>query len=373
MKKLNVCAVPFSEEDISVITYLTEFVPEYVIGAVVTPIGLGLEKKDIGAIENRNRFGYIATSNLEDSIKLCDTVLILSKDKSSPLYDYSIKAIEEAIKQRKDIISLTKFDKEDMKHYREICDKQNISFRCLLQDKLPQISYEDTSEPLYRPYAPVIFIGELAKDVQGYEVFCNLVKMCKAQGLKVSAIGPEAANGLFGFHTIDFSNTRGELSRHIYRINKYVRNIEEQENPSIIIIKLPKPMIKFDDDVRYDLGLSAYMISQAITSSFFIACSPYGFFSGEFWNSMSDNFQSKFGYGIDAIHISNKIIDNTDAMDKNNLSFVHMSIQQAHEIIEQVSIESSFLLGCLTDSNDMKSVIEEIKRGLLHAPYGLII
>ena len=373
MKEFVVCAVPFSAEDIPVITNLTEFIPEYVIGSVVTPTGLGLEKRDIGTIENRDELGYVATSNMEDSIKSCNIVLILSKDKSSPLYDYSIKAIEEAIKRRKDIICLLKLDKEKIKHYREICEKQNISFRCLFQDNLRRISSEDTSKPLYRPYAPVIFIGELAKDVQGYEVFCNLVKMCRAQGLKVSAIGPEAANDFFGFHTIDFSDTRGELSSCIYRINKYVRAVEEQENPSVIIINLPKPMIKFNEDVRYDFGLSAYMISQAIPASFFIACSPYGFFSDEFWNSMSNNFQSKFGYGIDAIHISNKVIDDTDQSDKSELSYVHMPIQKAQAEIQQVSAEYSFILGSLTDSNAMKSVVEEIKRSLLHSPYGLII
>lgn len=373
MEKLVVCAVPFSAEDIPVIVNLTEFIPEYVIGSVVSPIGLGLEKKDIGIIENREELGYIATSNLKDSIESCNIVLILSKDKFSPLYDYSFSAIEEAIKQRKDIICLLNLDKEKMKHYEEICKKQNISFRCVFQDKLPRISYEDITEPIYHPYAPVVFIGELAKDVQGYEVFCNLIKMCRAQGLKVSAFGPEAANDLFGFHAIDFSDTRGELNSRIYRINKYVRTVEEQEHPGIIIIKMPKPMIKFDEDVRYDFGISAYMISQAISASFFIACSPYGFFADEFWNSMSSNFQSKFGYGIDAIHISNKIIDYADQADKNELSYVHMNNQQAQAVIEQVPVESSFILGSLIHSNDMKNVVEEIKRSLLHAPYGLII
>ncbi len=373
MEKLVVCAVPFSAEDIPVIKNLSDFIPKYEIGSVVTPTGLGLEQKDIGTIENRNELGYKVTSNLEDSIKSCDIVLVLSKDKSNSLFDYSIKAIEEAIKQRKDIICLLKLDKDKVKYYREICEKKNISFRYLSQDILPHFSSEDTMDEIYHPYAPVIFIGELAKDLQGYEVFCNLVKVCKTQGLKVSAIGPEVANDLFGFHTIDFSDTRGELSSHIYRINRYVRTVEEQENPSVIIIKLPKPMIKFDEDVRYDFGLSAYIISQAIPASFFIACSPYGFFSNEFWNSMSNNFQAKFGYGIDAIHISNKIIDHTDQSDKNELSYVHTPIQQAQTVIQHVSTEFPFILGSLTDSDTMKSVVEEIKRSLLNAPYGLIV
>lgn len=373
MEKLAVCAVPFSKNDIPVIMNLTEFAPEYFVNSVVTPIGLGLEGKDIGTIENRNKLGYEVTSNLSDSIKSCNVVLILPKDRYSPLYDYAIKAIKEAIKQNKDIICLLNLDKETMNYYRKICDRKSISFRYFFQDKLPYVSYKETSAPLYYPYAPVVFIGELAKDIQGYEVFCNLVKMYRAQGIKVSAISSETANNLFGLHTINFSDTKEELSSYVYRINKYIRNVEERENPGIIIIKLPKPMIKFDEDVRYDFGLSAYLISQAIPASFFIVCSPYGFFSDEFWNSISSNFQAKFGYKIDAIHISNKIIDNTNVVNKNELSFVHMPVQKSQVIIEQVSSESLFIIGNLTIKHHMKRVIDEINNKLLHAPYGLIV
>ena len=231
----------------------------------------------------------------------------------------------------------------------------------------------NSHQSLYHPYAPVIFIGELAEEMQGYEVFCNLVRMYQSQEIKVSAVGPEAANGLFGLHTIDFSDIKGELSSHIYRINNYIREIEEQENPGIIIIKLPKPMIKFDEDVRYDFGLSAYMISQAITASFFIVCSPYGFFTHEFWEPLSSNFQAKFGYGIDAIHISNKVIDNTNETDKDKLNFVHMPAWKAKEAILQAAGETSFLLGDFTDPRQLKRVTGEIDSTLLHAPYGLIL
>ena len=373
MGKSAICAVPFSAEDIPVIVNLTNFMPEYVVDFVVAPGGLGLEGKDIGAAENRCELGYTVTSNLNDSIKSCDTVLILSKDKSGHLYDYGIKAVEEAIRQRKDIICLLDLDRETMNRYKEICHEENIGFRCILEDELPRVSYRDISEPLYHPYAPVVFIGELAENVQGYEVFYNLVKLCQDKGLRVSAIGPERANGLFGFHTIDFSDMRGELGSRVYRVNKYVRNIEEQENPGIIIIKLPKPMMKFDEDVRYDFGLSAYMVSQAVPASFFIACSPYGFFSEKFWEPMSGSFQAKFGYEIDAVHISNKMIDSTDEMDKNKLCFVHMSGRKVQEVIEEVSDESSFILGNLTEPKYMERVFKEIENSLIHVPYGLIV
>lgn len=373
MGKFVVCAVPFAAEDIPVIMNLTEFKPEYVVGSVVTPAGLGLEDKDIGVIENRNELGYTVTSNLKESIKSCNIVLILSKDMSSPLYDYGIKAIEEAIRQRKDIFCLLKLDKKTREYYKEICQEKNINFRCFLPESLPHSSYKDMSKPLYHPYAPVVFIGELAEDVQGYEVFCGLVKMCRDKGIKVSAIGPEASNGLFGFHAIDFSVTKDEPGSMVYRINKYVRELEERENPAIIIVKLPKPMIKFDDVVRYDFGISAYLISQAISASFFMVCSPYGFLSDQFWDNMSNNFQAKFGYGINAIHISNKIIDSTDQTDKSNLSFIHLPVAKAQADIEQAVGESVFLMGNLTDLHQMEKIVIEIEESLLNTPYGLIM
>jgi peptide maturation system protein (TIGR04066 family) len=373
MEKLRVCAVSFGSKDIPVILNLTEFLPEYMISSVVTPSGIGLENKDIGVIENRNDLGYLVTSNLEESIQSCDIVLVLEKEVSTPLYEYGIKAMEEAVHQEKDIICLLKLTKETQRQYEEICRKKNISFRCSLPDKLPPNSPKETTESFYHPYAPVIFIGELAEEVQGFEVFCNLVKRFQAVGIKVSAIAAEAANSLFGLHTIDFSDTKGELGSRIYRINHYIRELEERENPELIIIKLPKPMIKFDEDVRYDFGLSAYMIAQAISASYFIVCSPYGFFADEFWEPLSNNFEAKFGYGIDAIHISNKVIDNTNEMDKDKLNFVHLPAWKAQEAILQVTGETSILLGDFTDLHQLEKVADEINSTLLQAPYGLIL
>lgn len=372
-EKTLVCATPFSIEDIPVITNLTNFLPSYVMDSVVSPVGLGLDNKDIGVIENRSNLGYIVTSNLKDSIKSCNVVLILSKNMYSPLYDYAIKAIEEAINQRKDIICLLRLNRDTIDHYNVICQNKNINFRYISQEHLPHILYKDTLKPLYNTYAPVIFVGELTEGIQGYEVFCNLIRMFRSKGIKVSAVGPDTANTLFGLHTIDFSNIKGELSDHIYRINKYIRKIEQKENPGIIIIKLPKPMIKFNEDVRYDFGASAYLISQAISTSYFIVCSPYGFFSNEFWSSMSENFQAKFGYRIDAIHISNKVIDNSNEMDKDKLDFIHIHDFKAKVNIEKVSNKTTnFLLGNLNDSYYIEKIFSDINCSLLNAPYELI-
>lgn len=372
MDKYNVCVVPFSTGDIPIIISLSEFIPEYTISSIVTPAGLGLEGKDIGVIENREGCGYIVTSNLEDSIRSCDIVLILEKDTSSPLYDYAIMAIEEAIHQKKDILCLLELNKKVEREFMKICDEMNIRFRYFYQNKLSSSSIKDITDSFYQPYAPVIFVGELAENIQGYEVFCNLVKMCKAQGIKVSAIGHERANALFNLHSINFSKAKGELDNCVYKINKYIKKIEETEKPEIIIIRLPKPMIKFDEDIRYDFGLSAYLVSQAIPASFFIVCSPYGFFSDKFWEPLSNNFQAKFGYGIDAIHISNKVIDHADMANTDELSFVNMPLWQANKAIEQVSKESRYHFDNLTDMDNIEHVVGTINSNLLHAPYGLI-
>jgi peptide maturation system protein (TIGR04066 family) len=373
VNKVKLCAIPFSILDIPIIINLTKYNPKYIVNSVVAPRGIGLDGKDIGFVENREELGYNVTSNMEDSITSCDSVLVLEKDRYTPLYDYANNAIDEAIIQRKNIICLLKLKKRELNNYKERCKELNINFTYIVEDKLPLCTYKDISEPLYKPHAPVIFIGELAENVQGYEVFCNLINVCRDKSIKVSAIGSERANGFLELHTIDFSDITGELDKQVYKINKYIKKLEEKEHPGVIIIKLPKPMIKYDDDVRYDFGLSSYLISQAIEGSYFIVCSPYGFFNNEFWNTMSNNFQSKFGYGINAIHMSNKMVDYTDVIDKNDLSFLHIPIYQAEIEIDKYTNESTFISGNLTTSKYMELIVEELYTSLIHAPYEIIM
>lgn len=371
MKKRVVCVAPFAAEDIATVLYLTEFLPGYTIGKVVAPNGMGIDGRDIGHLENREPLGYVATLDLALGFDGCDTVLIPARIVGDPQYRYAVETLENAIDQGKDILCLLPLTKREWMRYAEICKVKGIQLSAPIPEMLPRLTPKDMVDPLYRPYAPVVFVGELAQSVQGYEVFCALIRACRQLGMRVSAISEEASTNLFGFHTLDLSALKGDPAIHVHRINRYIRNIEAKEHPDIIAIKLPKPMIKFDDTVKYDFGVTAHIVSQAISASFFIVCSPFGFFAPDFWSSMSQSFEAKFGYAIDAAHMSNKVIDTSD-QDKGNVHFLHMPMGEARAALAQTARHLPLQVMNLVDAEEMLAIARQINEGMLNAPYGLI-
>lgn len=294
MKK-RVCAVPFSAEDIPVILNAKTLLDGYAVHTVVTPKGIGIDGRDIGHIENRAPLGFTASSDMETGIQQCEATLILGRVFQDPLYVFAVKALEYAITQKKIIFCLLRLSEEEKEKYAKAAMEHGASLWFARQDALPPDVYVETSEMLYKPHANVVFIGELVEKTQGYEVFCNLLSACKRAGLKATGISAEPATALFGHHMIDLSQMEGNPAGHVFRVNQYIRELEKQEHPELILIHLSKPMMRFDERVLYDLGVSAYMISQAVTPGYMIICSPFGFFEDAFWKPISESFEVKFG------------------------------------------------------------------------------
>lgn len=370
--KRSVCAVPFSISDVPIVKNFEFFMNDYFIDSVVAPRGIGVDGKDIGYVENRGPTGFIATSDLEASIQRCDEVLIFYKKKESPLYSYAIQALEMAIQQKKNIFCLLQLEDAEKEKYKKTVLLQETKIWFVEQDILSSPSLKELAAPLYKPFAPIVFVGELAEKSQGYEVFCNLLNAFTRIGVNVSGISAEPATALFRHHFIDLSQVNSTPAYHVYCINKYIKELEKQENPSLILINLPMPMIKFDEDIHYDFGVSAYMISQAIEPAYFIACSPFGFFSSDFWSGLSQNFESKFGYPINIVHMSNKAIDSSNS-DKGQVCFIHMPTENTDAIIREQS-DNTGPVQIMNLSNLLMSenVAKDVQNSILDLPYGLI-
>lgn len=370
--KRSVCAVPFSMSSIPVVNNFNFFMAGYCIASVVTPRGLGIDGRDIGFIENRSPLGFTATSDLEKSIQCCDVVLVLYTESASPLYSYAVHALDEAIQSKKDVFCLLDLEETEKEKYRRIASQQKTEIWFAEQGIFLAPSYLEITSPLYKPFAPVVFVGELAEKVQSYEVFCNLLNSFTQSGIKVSGISTEPATTLFGHHSIDLSQVQDNPAHHVYCISKYIKEIESREHPALILIHLPKPMIKFDEDVKYDFGISAYMISQAISPAYFIVCSPFGFFSSDFWVNMSQNFESKFGYPIDMVHMSNKIIDSSNG-EKSRVHFIHRPMEDTASIIRELSdMNNPVPIVNLLNIQTAVKIADNVRKAVLDLSYGLI-
>lgn len=319
--KRKLAVAPFTKETYPLIACPP---PEFEICAAIAPHGIGIDGSDLSVLRNREPIGFRGTADLEGGIAACDAVLIpdlgdLSRGDAGPvqcatesLSAFALRALDEAVRQKKDVLCLSTLDREGRERCARACERNGRAFsygeRAVAAGK--QAKYRHLS-------APVIFVGETGPDCDGYEVFLQLLRSLRADNKRVLALSEDKANVLYGQRAVSFWTIDDPLSS-AFNLNAYVAELAEQTRPDVVLVRLPLPMMKFDDEITFDFGLSAFMISQALPADFLLYCSYYSLRDPQLMAGLSENFFAKFGFPISAIHLSNQMtdfsVDNKESM-----------------------------------------------------------
>lgn len=372
MKKL-LGIVPFRKANYPLITCAP---PDYEIRALIAPHGVGIDGKDLCILRNREQTGFYGISNLSKGYNSCDAVMIsdvgnLSKSgddfgsvyHATTIRDYTINALDEAIKYKKDILCFASMDHDDQEKYLHICKSEGLQFQ--YYDRIPI----DTGMPTkFRQIrVPVVFVGETSHDCDGYEVFLKLLQSLNADNKEVLALSEDKYNALYNQHSVTFWSFNDPM-QNVLNINNYVAELADKTKPDIILIKLPEPMTKFDNDITFDFGMTAFLLSQALHVDYMIYCSLYSLLNPQLMSNLSDNFAAKFGYPISAIHVSNQIADfSEDNKDTMQTSFIDQTGN-----IEEIRNETGVPFYNLSNSEDYNQFYKTLYDELFEIPYGVI-
>mgnify|MGYP006916053421 CR=1 FL=1 len=361
MKKL--CIVPYTKAEYSLLPFLEE---EYVISALITPSGIGLEGQDISVLLNREPTKYAMTNMLEEGIGKSDVVLVsdVCCDNLS-LYKYMKEALSLAIKMEKDIICCSELTSSEKKMFSSQCRRNGKHWHYV-----PRANHEflPWGSELYTIIPPVLYIAEMIPGCDGYEVFLSLVKALEMIGKRVLAISNDKYNNLLGLDCLDW-DFGVPLDRKCVTLNNAVHSIVEEKAADIVIVRLPYPLIKYDEKHPFDLGIMADYITNALPGSACIFCTLAGFEERSFWDGINSAIRSRFGFPIIAIHLSNKILDSTVSSDLNTVCIPHIDIQS---FLSKMKNETSIPTYDLTQETDIISLSQSIADNYINLRYGVI-
>lgn len=304
----TLCIVPFTSKEFPLLPHLMSSYDNVIF---LSPKGIGTDKEDIAMMQNLEPLGFKFCNSIKGSIEIADDVLVSNINvEDVALYNFAYDALECAVKKGKKVMSFLQmhsYQKELLKKRSKI----NIDFYDNYEDNVElesAICYKERKNKLYEFKIPVLYVSELIPDSNGYSVFLNLISMFKKDKIEVLAISSDTYNVLINQTVLKFEK-RNNFPDAIYQINNYIHFLTLQKNPDVILIKLPQPMIKYDNDNCFDFGMSAYMLSQAIPGDGNICCSYLGTPILQFWGNLNDSCKYKFGYPILGVFVNNKRID----------------------------------------------------------------
>ena len=272
-----------------------------------------LHGKDIGYIKNQPDTQICISDNLVDELKLCDVLIYMDENHEAISDDIAIVDMQKAIRLQKKVICLRNLPGDKVKELSELAATIETEFHYLCNDVQNQerfVNYEIPFE-LYSPSASIIMVGETLEGLEGEHICLSVADEMEAMGYHcVTVLESKYTQVLNAIPYPSFLRAGKSIeSEKVYYLNNFLRKIDEIENPDVIILHLPDPMMKYNQMFCNGFGIIPYLVSQAILPDCFILCTQFEDVEAKFFDSLSANFENRFGYGIDFIHMSNMMFD----------------------------------------------------------------
>lgn len=209
------------------------------------------------------------------------------------------------------------FIKHSIEYGKKIIDAGQLN--TIEIEKLDTISEEQRLE------IPVIFVAGVSPYTEKFHVQLALRKRLLDNGYKVSQIGSKEYSGLFGFHSCPvFMSEPMDNTKRILLFRKYVKYIEQNEQPDIIVIGIPGGIMGINRKHHFDFGMTAYMVSQAVEPDYVIMSMLYGQdYTKEQLEEINQCCKYKLNFEIDSFHLSNSFYDPA-SLKNEQLIFIKM-------------------------------------------------
>lgn len=225
---------------------------------------------------------------------------------------YSHSFIKDCIERGKKIVNVEEIEKIDVENIHAILEKQSVS-------------------------VPIIFVMGITPYTEKFHVQIALRKAFANNGYKVSQIGSKSYSGLFGFHSYpSFMNEPMDNTERIMLFRKYVKYIEQQEQPDLIVIGVPGGIMAVNKKHYFDFGMTAYMVSQAIEPDYVIMSMLYSkSYTIEQLEEINQTCKYKFNFEIQSFHLSNTLLDPT-SLKSERLTFIKIGNKKYTEKVDRL-------------------------------------
>ena len=338
--KTKIALYPLCAQSLPFVKYFDKLQDHYELVKAIALPGMALSEKDVAHLRKHPPVGI----HLAEQIDLADSSWdMLAFIDSELIEDDKVAAIlQEAIVQGKTVAC-----------YNDGTHRENPIIAKVASDYPGRVvsyaGHDGIHEAaqlmidIHSIEAPIMLIGGLVKDADTTEVLLSLLERLRAEGQHPMGITRHALGEVFGLHSIShiFNDRRLTENEKILAINGAIKVWELEERPDVILIEAPDAMMRYDGNVLDDFGIYTYMLSQAISLDYIVVCIPYNLAAGVLMEALSEGFEHRFGAPIQAVHVSNLLIDAPDMTQTRKASYVHLDLAKVHEKLMSEEVRNS--------------------------------
>lgn len=321
-KKERVLVYPFNIQFSPILRH-QELLKDYEIVRLVSPNGWGFVGKDAGCSDKGGNVGINVTGDFEESLEACDTVMFIeslySLDFLKVIYPKIIKTLD----SHKNIICTLDLDPETLNQIEGLCSHRGVTFK-YFSNKVLKPEKEYSMEEIKRINTPVVFVLGTVERVNKFEIQLSLRENILKMGYSISQVGTRSYCELLGFHSFPqfmFENTFSE-SEKIILFNTYIKKIQDEEKPDIIVIGIPGGIMPLNNKHPNKFGITAFEVSQAVTPDVSVCSLIYEDYKNTAFESYFLSCKYKLGFDIDCFNIANSRLDWEDMRETGKISYL---------------------------------------------------
>lgn len=330
MKKITT-VYPFDSDFIPFLRN-NAFPQELDIKYLVSPSGWGYDGQDAGCADCGPSIGSLCSSDFSQACELSDTIVFAKSLKPLNFDEFIWPKMQQAVEARKNIVATLPLSQEYLDKIKHLCKEHECGFQ-YFYDNLSQDSIvlnPDTRKQLefsMEILTPVIMVTSITDDLCKFDTQLGLASYAQKAGYKVSLITSRQDGSFAGYHSYPNFMLHQSFSEKdkILLFNHFVKNIEQSENPDVIIIGIPGGVFPLKKNQLGWCGTSAFEISHSLQSDVAVVCLYVAPFNETYYDELNKVLEYRFALTDNHFLITNVSYDDFTLEDLDRRSLIPVS------------------------------------------------
>ncbi|MCL2052181.1 MAG: hypothetical protein FWG91_10710 [Lachnospiraceae bacterium] len=337
--RIPVAIYPYCSELLPIVKHFEDLQDKYSIARLFSPAGLGLGGKDAAHARNHPNVGHIVL----DGFKADETsweVLFLTRVNQLHVFDEDTicDIANKTLSAGKRIIYFDNSKKDVPEQIRKLSEIYPVAMTIITEDMhLDEAKRGDGNYKVLE--IPIVLVGGLFAAEDTLEVLLGLASCLKKQGVNTTVVSKHCHAKMSGlnYHCLNHLFYDGNITEvaKIMAVNLCLKNLEQTELPDIILIEAPDSVMRYNNIAPHGFGIYTYMLGQAIKPDYFICCVPTDLAISNLLAEISKDLSVRLGAVIDAVHVSNIIIDSANVTQAKKVSYVYANLDTVKKQIQK--------------------------------------
>ena len=237
-----------------------------------------------------------------------DSVWIVDSNGELDFSLYILPVVEQALSEKKFVRITRALSTENQ----TLCSKLFGSNDRFCMDQESVVVSQEYTPNILRIQTPVVFVLGMFEHTGKLDTLLYLHNGMQQAGYAVKSIltrkNETNENNYIPFPDFMYDKQSSDTDK-IFRFNHFVRKLELEDKPDIILIGLPGEVMPLDEKHTGNFGVFPFLVSNAIHCDFAILKLFHNYYDSTFAEKMKEIIKSKYEIDISAFAVDNNILD----------------------------------------------------------------